>query len=68
MTPALKAQVLRFIRIFVVTLLPVLVAFNGNYERTAVVAAVVAAAEVAFRTVRPAVDVKTLEQLDPTSE
>jgi hypothetical protein len=56
-----KAQVIRFVRVFALTFLPLLVAFNGRYVAGAVVAAAVSAAEVAFRAVQPVVQVKALE-------
>lgn len=49
----MKAQVARFLRLFLITLLPQLVALNGHYGRSAIIALVVGAAEVGFRTVVP---------------
>lgn len=50
----MKAQVARFLRLFLITLLPQLVALNGHYGRSAIIALVVGAAEVTYRQLVPA--------------
>lgn len=51
LSPHLKAQAARFGRVFTLTLLPLLVAFNGRYAAGAIVAAVVASCEVGVRAI-----------------
>lgn len=44
-------QVWRFVRLFVATLIPIVAAYDGPWDRSALLAAVVPAVEVAFRQV-----------------
>lgn len=49
-----RSQAVRFLRVFVVTVGGTLLATGANYDRAAIVAAVVAAVETAVRAVWPA--------------
>jgi hypothetical protein len=62
----LEQQALRFARLFVMALVPQLLAVNGHLDRTVVIALIPGAAEAAYKELKAQWDAKKEAEQEPT--